>query len=448
MAHTLIYLLESSLVMSVLFAFYKYLYYKTAYFNFCRYFLLGSLLFSLLAPAISNLLFVPETRFYDLRSAIIDIRYGSYGASGIIRHESAPPEDALNLHELIIKITFAVWIIGSIVNLTKFSFKLLSLRRLMKKSDIKKDGKYSYIYTGKEKTGAFSFFNYIFFNDDFKQLSDTEQAQIIRHEKIHADEKHSLDNILAEIYGILFWFNPIIRHIKTAIKELHEFITDNILTGNKNKPDYARLLVKTALTEQISSIKSPFSEEIKTRVKLISFPESDKLRKNRVKASVPVMIIILIALIWSMSVINAAAGISFTNRPAMRAPLNPADYKIASPFFISKTYKQKTGRSLNISHPLISYAVRSNSKILAVSDGKIKSISKHNNLGVNELTLTLNTKNKTQIKYSKAFKFTVKEGDIVKKGQVIGYTGDRRLYPILELKIIKNKRAVNPIFCY
>ena len=140
--------------MSVLFAFYKYLYYKTAYFNLCRYFLLGSIVFSLFAPAISNLLFVPEAQYHDLRSTIIDIRYSSYGASGIIRHESAPPTDTINRTAVIIQVIFAAWIIGMMLGFWRIIVNLLSLRKLKLKSEQKKNGTYTYIYTGKDKSGA------------------------------------------------------------------------------------------------------------------------------------------------------------------------------------------------------------------------------------------------------------------------------------------------------
>jgi beta-lactamase regulating signal transducer with metallopeptidase domain len=69
--------------------------------------------------------------------------------------------------------------------------------------------------------------NYIFINPE-KYDWDT-YSQIILHEKIHIQQGHSYDIMLAELALIFQWFNPFAWFYRKAMEDNLEFLTDNEL---------------------------------------------------------------------------------------------------------------------------------------------------------------------------------------------------------------------------
>jgi beta-lactamase regulating signal transducer with metallopeptidase domain len=47
--------------------------------------------------------------------------------------------------------------------------------------------------------------------------TDEELQSILLHEKIHSQEMHSVDVIIAELFCAVFWFHPFIWLYKKAI---------------------------------------------------------------------------------------------------------------------------------------------------------------------------------------------------------------------------------------
>src|SRR5690606_38143509 len=108
--------------------------------------------------------------------------------------------------------------IGVLIFLIQFVFRLIKVQRLLNACDVK---------------SSFSFF--------YKIKIDYSQPQsetILVHEKVHAKQLHSVDVIFFELLAIVNWFNPVVYLYKTAIKQIHEFIADEIAIeaeGNKKE---------------------------------------------------------------------------------------------------------------------------------------------------------------------------------------------------------------------
>ena len=104
--------------------------------------------------------------------------------------------------------------------LVRLILQIISIYQLKKKA-IYKDGVY---YTSSQQQ-VFSFFNYIFIPKT--QLENLNY--IIKHEKVHIAQKHSLDILYFELLKVLFWFNPIVFLLKKELSEVHEFFVDDVL---------------------------------------------------------------------------------------------------------------------------------------------------------------------------------------------------------------------------
>src|SRR5690606_17616710 len=71
--------------------------------------------------------------------------------------------------------------------------------------------------------------------------------QIFQHEIEHIRQGHSWDVLYFEILGILFWFNPAIHLMKSALVDTHEYLADaHVLKNTENKESYRSLIVKLA----------------------------------------------------------------------------------------------------------------------------------------------------------------------------------------------------------
>ncbi len=93
---------------------------------------------------------------------------------------------------------------------------------------------------------VFSYFNKLFW-DETQSLSPNEKDQIIKHELEHIRQGHSWDVIYFQLLSIIFWFNPAIHLMRSALVDVHEYLADaNVLNKTENKESYPRLIVKLA----------------------------------------------------------------------------------------------------------------------------------------------------------------------------------------------------------
>jgi TonB family protein len=78
-------------------------------------------------------------------------------------------------------------------------------------------------------------------------LAETEKQEILRHEEVHIKKLHSIDIILIQLLGIVFWFNPIVRSYKKSFVQVHEFEADARSVEGHDVDEYCSLLAKVAL---------------------------------------------------------------------------------------------------------------------------------------------------------------------------------------------------------
>ena len=448
MTDFLIYIAEVSVLMSIFYLFYRYLYFKLVYFEWSRYFFLTALTISLTVPILPEI-FDMGTIFhpYEISNgAKVDLESNYY----IFIDKKIEEENYFDSTPFAY-IFFVVWSVGFVFKLFIFIKKLISILLLIKKGKKQHIGKIRVIVCDTDNQ-AFSFFNYIFVNNDFFNLNENEKKQILIHEKLHSRQLHSLDNLLFEIYEAVFWFNPVSRKISDSIKEIHEFIVDIRLTKNKNKPDYSRLILKLVSKKSYFSTVSSFSkDEIINRIKLISNPESNKIRKRRFWLSLPVLSTVIFAFLLIITSVNAEAGLFDNEKAQFTRPLKKGTYIVSTPFFVNKKVYDKTKNTNTmyvISHPEITYRVKSRSAVLAIANGKIAKIDTVNDFGLKTYRITINLKNGYKAVYKSLYKIFVKKNVIVKINDKIAETGFAKLYPTISLILLKNGKPVNPKYCY
>lgn len=145
---------------------------------------------------------------------------------------------------------------------------------------------------------SFSFWNQICLNE-----KDVQSFEIIAHERVHANEWHSLDRLLMDVLKIAFWFNPFVYYISRQMELIHEFIADeNVIKSTEKPSDYAELIVQS-VTGMILQIPVKTFAVQHSLQKRIQFILNKNLQQNpKYMKYTPV----LSALVLSASILLAA----------------------------------------------------------------------------------------------------------------------------------------------
>ena len=116
----------------------------------------------------------------------------------------------------------------------------------------------------------FSFSNALFLPKKHR-FSDDELQQILRHELVHIQEKHSLDILFCEVLKCIFWWNPFIYFWKSSLQDLHEFTADFAVLRTYSPQQYGRLLLsQVESNHQLAPVHSIFQSPIKKRIHMMT----------------------------------------------------------------------------------------------------------------------------------------------------------------------------------
>jgi len=191
---------------------------------------------------------------------------------------------------LFSSLTLIFWI-GFSIAVILFSLKLYKLLRLIFDSEKQKKSSYWLVFV--EQKNAFSFFRYIFLN---KTILKATKEQVIEHELVHVEQKHSLDLLLFEIQRMVCWFNPYGYIYQHRISELHEFIADAKAIKQKDKTTYFEgLLTQTFGVNHISFINPFFKHSlIKKRIFMLNKNKSKQLLKLKYLLLIPILVGMLV----------------------------------------------------------------------------------------------------------------------------------------------------------
>jgi len=213
------------------YGFYKLFMEKETHYELNRFYLLGTVVLSLIIP-------------------LFQIPIHSIGQTATFRHlletiqitdKGEIGESSVSFNTIIIII---VYFSGVLFFLSRFIIGFIQLYLIIKNAKFCTKNGNHFMITYHE-VAPFSFWNTIYVNEQLKDSKELET--ILMHESIHVNQFHSFDVLLYEITSIIFWFNPFFHLLKKSIKEQHEFIVDNIIKKSKTEiKTYLLLLCHTA----------------------------------------------------------------------------------------------------------------------------------------------------------------------------------------------------------
>jgi TonB family protein len=245
------FLIYSGLCMAIFLLFYMLILKKETCFKFNRIYLLATSLLALILPLLKLPILNAQPLLYNIPTVftlpeIVVIGYG------------VPDPQVLesNISSWILP---GIYFAGVGILAIKLLLEILKIYSFSRISNETYDPELKIkIVENSSNTATFSFLNKIYWNEDAK-LSLSEKRQILLHEKVHVDQKHSLDILFFEIMYIIFWPNLLIRLYKKEIMDVHEFLADSRVVSQLNFSAYANLIARQFIGQSNLNLAHSFS---------------------------------------------------------------------------------------------------------------------------------------------------------------------------------------------
>ncbi|MFT4664753.1 MAG: hypothetical protein ACI9XB_001701 [Gammaproteobacteria bacterium] len=301
------YLLHASILLAGCFLFYWFLIRTETFFRLNRGLLIGSILLSLLVPLVTipadwslrnpPVIEISEPLIIASKAPISKTREDKQEAeltdhTGIVSPDESKGIIALadntttlaetsllgqsknnGFTKLLPTLLWYTYLLGVGVFFIGFLVQLIILITKMYSLISFKDGPYRIVELVKDEA-PYSFWNSIFINPTKYDL-DT-YTQIIDHEKIHIQQAHFVDKLLAEFLLIAFWFNPFVWLLRSAITNNLEYLTDSsMLKNGTEKTSYQLSLLKVSVPQHPLNLSTNYNNSfLKNRIAMMNSKKS------------------------------------------------------------------------------------------------------------------------------------------------------------------------------
>nr|WP_294221384.1 M56 family metallopeptidase [uncultured Chryseobacterium sp.] len=226
--------------------------------HYNRFYLLSAMLLSVLLPMIKVEDFTIEVSS-DVYKLIDQVQFNTIKNS--------------NYDDLYFRIIFSALGLVSLCFLGRFTYGVFRIRQL-KSSFPKETFDGINFYRTNLSEAPFSYFKNLFWKNSIMLNSDVGK-QILKHEMVHIEQKHSFDKIFIEIITSVFWFNPFFHIIKKEISLIHEYLADKKAVKQSDTQAFAQMLLASHFSGNPLPATSPFlSSNLKKRLKMLQKPKT------------------------------------------------------------------------------------------------------------------------------------------------------------------------------
>ncbi|WP_412467052.1 TonB family protein [Pedobacter sp. KLB.chiD] len=295
------YLLQVNLYLIVFFGFYKLLLDKETYFTLNRIYLVSAGVLSLCTPFI-RLEWLTEQR--AAQQVYTSVNWEAVLAQATIVAERS---NGFNWGNAFVYI----YCTGILFFFGRFVFNLLAVKKL--------------ITIGKAGS-AFSFFGTKVIDQELPQMD-----VIDIHEEAHIKQWHTIDILFFEIIGIITWLNPVIYLYKKAIKNIHEYLADELAAAFQgDKAEYAMLLLSKSFGISPNTLTNGFLEKslIKKRIFMLHKERSKKIAILKYGIFIPLFALLIV--LSSATVRKNEQLLSITDQIPMDKPIEMVENMVTS----------------------------------------------------------------------------------------------------------------------
>lgn len=299
----------------------------------------------------------------------------------------------------------------------------------------------------------FSFFSNVFIPESLFDSDDFDQ--VLAHECVHVKQRHSLDRLLLDFVVSLFWFNPFMYLYRNALIEIHEYQADEAVVNRFKDPiRYQEILFSQLQTPQYSGMVSHFNFSlIKKRIVMMN-------KQNKKSRWIYLLVAPLtLAMIFAFSgketmkpienvgngIANIIGPINDFSLPEINwdqqdyipsiSPLKKTDLVRLTSGFGMRTHPVYKVKKMHLG---VDFSCEIGSEVVATADGVVDEI-KSSTSGYGKM-ISISHGDEYQTRYAQLSAFNVKKGDKVKKGQLIGLSGNSgaSTAPHLHYEVIEN----------
>ena len=280
MTEFLIYVIKSTVYLTVFYAFFIFFMKKTTFFRFNRIMFMAASALCFILPAV------------DVSPAIfagIDMPMNAI-------EEALTPAYKLGIDEVTVKADSGmIWliIISTIYFVGLFSVlgsniaSYIRLYKLLHEGQAERAGEMK-VLTVDTDMQSFSWGKYIVIS---RADMETNQA-ILTHERMHIKCRHSIDLMLYSLISMIHWFNPLVWVARMELKMLHEYEADELtLKTGINPAQYQLLLVKkTVDSQQFQMANGFYHSKLKNRIIMINKKKTNRWMRLAYVICIPAII--------------------------------------------------------------------------------------------------------------------------------------------------------------
>ncbi|WP_029293578.1 M56 family metallopeptidase [Chryseobacterium hispalense] len=258
METVLLYLGKVIICSGVMFLYYKLSLKDKTFHHYNRFYLLSAMLISLLLPLVK------------VEDFTIQVSNDIYKLIDTVQNFNT--KNATNDYTYI-RVIFSALGLVSFYFLGRFIYGIFRIQQL--KGQFQKESFDGINFYHTNLTEApFSYFKNLFWKNSI-MLNSEVGKQILKHEMVHIEQKHSFDKIFIEIITSVFWFNPFFHIIKKEISLIHEYLADKKAVKQSDTKAFAQMLLASHFSGNQLPATSPFlSSNLKKRLKMLQKPKT------------------------------------------------------------------------------------------------------------------------------------------------------------------------------
>jgi len=305
------YILKTVLCSSLFLTVYAILLQQEKTYRFNRFYLLLSIVASLVIPLISIHLPIANSSF--IATEPVKSNTTLLAITNFIEEDAnIQPIDNNNIVDNewnwnAVALTF--FSVVSSYLLLKFIYNFVHLQLLAKKHE-KQQFKNALLVKLPQAIVPFSFFQYIFVP---KQSELEINEAILKHELAHVQQKHSLDILFIELILTVCWINPIFFLYKKAIQLNHEFLADEaVLKQSNNKMNYQYLLLQNCSRNAAFMFTSSFNY-LFTKKRLLMMNKKFTGKQSTLKLVATMCIVTIVTLAFIAKITAKTTNYQFPN---------------------------------------------------------------------------------------------------------------------------------------
>lgn len=422
-----IYLVKVSVCLAVLYALYATSFKNYTFFRFNRAFLLFSIVVAFLVPVI---------RFSWMDDPGDLLWKGSFVQSfndaeyDIYRYSQSNKRDFILDYSSVFSIIYFVGVSFALFRVVR---SVLTVMRLKRGSKISSEDNVRIVRT--DLFHPFSFFNLIF------MPKHKVNPLIIRHEKVHINQFHWVDLVLVEMAGVILWFNPLIYLYKRAVQLQHEYLADVATIREGETEEYLQCLLHQAqLGNSFTAVSHFYSNTIKKRIMMISRKRTSIRYSGAYLLLIPAISILLVGFSDRPgSWLKTGIGVDLQDQPSV-SPIAPGNGIRLTSGFGKRTNPFTNKKQF---HTGIDFQADEGSIVMSTAHGIVVE-SAFDSIRGNYLSVRHNEEFITVYNHLK--NAVVNVGDVLEKGQTIGYVGSTgwSTAPHLHYEVHKDGKPVDP----